>query len=864
MKSFKKVISLLAAFALLVTTLAVTAAAAESATDETAEQPVYFTKFTEDNFVGFGEYLAGEEGFDKIEGDKAESRVQEGDISYPLDGAVDIATKSTSSRGVRAIFKLDDTAKNYFKQLEEEAAAKYEENVQKAKEKAEKYGKEFKIDSVAKVFPTVKCNFFVKQSLTSKGLEIDTFICFAFILKDGTVCEAPITGGNARQTKNTNVSICKKVVKDGETKYEAVDLNEIESVRLEVYHWNTSLKEVIFSGFTVSGTGELPEREPIKLGDEKTAVAFNFDKEYRRDYAPSPKEILYCDIENPTGADGKRDGFNKKGKPGWSKWQCVGASQQYQSAYWFDRDQFDYALAVANRKDENGNLIGSGKFLMTFALESCVDAAGDPVKAEIKVHFSTYSKGYVTVIDEWQSPGTTVQYEIDVTDIDRSDVGMIIVCVQNYFYYDKNGELVEYPETGKEIEVDLGDGEKSKTVKYGTGVKWVGGIVPQVKISPITVKEPNQILTTAGTMKTTVPTTTKAATQEIEGAGYHFYDFVEAGRILEYGNQPLEPIQYYNDSKSVGDNVIMTDKEDDFYGGFKMKSLYSNDVAKQYQQHWTTMNKALMNKTGYKLETVLTDSQYRTVYNRMKQALAYANAPGAPGMLAYKVRVNSAKNGTYKLVNGKGKRTAGSGDDCTVEIGMQICCIDRYDTVSNYKYQGKGAVQTHYIDVSELSVDNILIIHPMAQNYANVDEDTGNACGMYDVDVDISAIYVAGNGKGTPTKTAPPTANDAEVDAIYAIYKQLPGLKLSDYTTESDWALLEKFIEACNGASVQTMNKLEAKGITTDIVGKLQEIYLWSGSGEDNGPDTGAATAPIAAVCLAAAAGFVFMKFRKK
>ena len=870
MKSFKKVISIIAALALLITTLAVTASVSVSAEDAVADAPVYFTKFTADNFVGFGEYSPGEEGYEEVDGDKTQTRVQEGDISYPLDGAVDLATKSTSSRGVRAIFKLDDTAKQYFKQLEDEAAAKYEENVKKAKEKAERQGKEFKIESVAKVYPSVKSTFFVKQSTTSKGLDIDLMIGYAFILKDGTVCESPIGYGMARQTKTVNVSICKKVLKDGETKYEAIDLDQIEYVRLEVYHWNSSLKEVIFAGFTVSGEGELPEREAIDVGNDKTAVAFNFDKEYRRDYAPSPKEILYCDVENPTDddgnpiEDGKRGGFNKKGNPGWSKWQCVGNSQQYQSAYWFDRDQFDYALAVANRKDENGNLIGSGKFLFTFSLESCVDAEGKPVKAELKVHFSTHSKGYVLVIDEWQDAGTTVQYEIDATQFERSDVGMIIFCVQNYFYYDKNGELVEYPESGKEVEVKLEDGDISKTVKYGTGVKWVGGIVPQVKMSPITVKEPNQILTTAAPLTTTVPTTTKAPTQEIEGAGYHFYDFVETGRILEYGNQPLEPIQYFNSSKDVGENVILVDEDDDFNGGFKMKSRYSNVVSKQYQQHWTTMDSKAMQKLGYEIETVLTEAQRRLVYNRMKQALAYANAPGAPGMLAFKAKVNSAKNGTFRLVGGKEKLISGSGEDCTVQIGMQIACYDYYDSIFSYKYQGKGGVQTHYMDVSELSVDQITIIHPMAQNYANVDKETGNACGMYDVDVDFSAIYVVGNGAGAPTKTQAATADNAEVEALYSLFKQLPGLELSDYKTEADWALLEKFIEACSLASVQTMNGLEAKGVTSDTIGKLQDLYLWGGGELDDGPDTGATAAPIAALCLAAAAGFVFMKFRKK
>ncbi|MGN0115313.1 MAG: hypothetical protein ACI396_08290 [Acutalibacteraceae bacterium] len=865
MKSIKKTISIIAALAILITTLTVAASLPASAEDTATEAPVYFTKFTADNFVGFGEYQRGEDGFDDIEDSTDQTRVQEGVVSYPIDGAVDIAAKSTDAHGVRTIFKIDDTAKNYFKQLEDEAAAKYEENVKKAKEKAEKQGKEFKIEDVATVYPSVKCTYFVKDSVTSKGIDIDTFVGFAFILKDGTVCDTGlVTGGNKYRTRTDTIPIRKKVIVDGETKYEAINLEDIEAVRLDIYHWNPSFKEVIFSGLTVSGKGELPERDPIELGDEKTAVAFNFDKNYRRDYAPSPKEIIYSDVENPEGEDGTKTGFNKRGNPGWMKWQCESASQQYQSAYWFDRDQFDYALALANRTDENGNLIGSGKFLITIGLESCVDAAGNPVKAEVQVNFSTYDHGYQNLVYAWQNPGETVQYEIDVSKLERSDVAQIVITVQNYWYYDKDGNVVEYPESGKEVDVDLGDGETSKTMKYGTGVKSIGGIIPQVKVSPITVMEPNHVITTAATKQTTMPTTTKAPTQEIEGAGYHFFDYEEDCRMAGYGNQAIEPIKYYNDSSKDDPNIIYTEKDDDFYGGFKMKSPLSNLVGKQYQQCWTTITAKATNDDKVEIETVITPEYGKKLKNKMAQALAYANAPNAPGMLAYKVKVNSAKNGTYKLSKGKPTLLSGNGEDCTVQIGVQIMCYDEFDSVVNFKYQAIGGVQTHFIDVSELTVDKIKQIHPMAQNYANVDQETGNACGLYDIDVDFSAIYVAGNGAGTPTKTQAPTANNSEVEAIYAIYKQLPGLNPSDYQTEADWALLEKFITACYDATVQTMNGLEAKGVTSEIIGRLQEIFFGTAGGFDDGPDTGATAAPIAAVIAAAAAGFVFMKLRKK
>ncbi|MGN0114626.1 MAG: hypothetical protein ACI396_04825, partial [Acutalibacteraceae bacterium] len=530
MKSFKKVISIIAAVAMLVTTLAVTASVSASAEDTASEAPVYFTKFTADNFIGYGEYKRGEDGFESEDGSTNQTQIQEPQsVTYPVDGAVDIKTKDYKSKGVRLLYKLDDTAKDYFKQLEDEAEAKYQENVQKAKEKAEKQGKEFKIESVAKVFPSVKGRFFINETVKSNDMDVDCYVTIGFVLKDGTMTDAIFGGGIKYATKDITVPIRKSKTVDGETVYNAVDLNDIEAVRLEVYHWDPSLKEVTFSGLTVSGTGELPEREAIEVGDEKTAVAFNFDKTYRRPYAPEPKEFLYCSVENPTDKDGNlledgnKKGFNKKGDAGWMKFKTEGANQQYQAAYWFDRDQFDYALALANKKDENGNLIGSGKFLMTIALEDCVDSKGKPVEAEVKVNLATTHHGYVTVVNAWQQPGTTVQYELDVSEIERSDVELVIVCIQNYWYYDKDGNVVEYPENGKDVSVDLGDGETSITKKYGTGVEWIGGMIPQIKCSPITVMEPNQVLTTATTMKTTAPTTTAAPTKEIEGAGYHFF-----------------------------------------------------------------------------------------------------------------------------------------------------------------------------------------------------------------------------------------------------------------------------------------------------------------------------------------------------
>lgn len=144
------------------------------------------------------------------------------------------------------------------------------------------------------------------------------------------------------------------------------------------------------------------------------------------------------------------------------------------------------------------------------------------------------------------------------------------------------------------------------------------------------------------------------------------------------------------------------------------------------------------------VETVISPEYTKIVKNRMAQALASANGPDGTGMLAYDVRVNSAKSGRYVLNDGKSELVSGSGADCSVQVGVQIMCYDQIDNVANYDYQTIGDIQTYYLDVSELTVDMISQIRPSVQNYANIDPSTGNACGVYDIAVDFSAIYVAG------------------------------------------------------------------------------------------------------------------------
>lgn len=857
MKSTKRLISVIAAIAMLVSAIAVSvsmpAAADNTATDNA---PEYFMQFSKDNFMGYTPFQSNEDGYNKV------TDMKEPQVTYLDNGTVNILQDDQRSTGLRPTFKLDqDAVKKYKARLEKEA----QERVAAKKEEAAKNGKTYEPERFRSSFPTVYMRVFLDQSyvkgtaMVDRGRWLQSDISYAilFKMKDGSIVKTyPKFGGGGvmYSTHTLDISFCK--LKDDST-YEAINMEDVEGIVFEFSHWNASVKEVTFSSPTVSGDGWLPEREPIDISDVSYPLtAAIWDKNYMQAYEPKPDQTLYS-------PDGVNYHAFKLGW-GWMQWVTRDTKNQYQEYYWVDRDVFDKALAVANQKDADGKLIGSGKMKLTVALDQCTDQNGDSVQAEIKITFNTNSRGYVTKVSAWQKPGESVEYEIDVSDLERSDTFGVIFNVQNWWYYDKDKNVVEYPVEGKEVEEN-----GKKVTKKGTGVERIY-ISPQVRFSPITVMQADEVATSA-TMASTAATTKKDTNVQMEGAGYHFIDFTEDIRWKAFGNAPDLPITYFNDSSDktlqAGYQAKTLDngEPNPWYGGFKIKTT-NQARNKQFQTCFITLGVKEADGT----KTPISVSRRTQLKNQMNQALAYARGPGAPGYLAFQVRVNSAKHPI-------------EGRDTSVECGMQFMCSDNGDlndtwtwadtyndyTREVYRYVNVGDTLEMFIDVSDdLDAKMIAAVHPMAQNYAILDQRTGSACGVTDVDVDFSSIYVAGNNTVTPTRATEATVNHSDADAIYALFKQLPGTKLSDYNTPEDWAKLDKFIAACNEASAQTMQYLfNNTSLTSDVYAQLLEIYMGDGGDYgDDAPDTGAAStaAPLAAAVAAIAAGYVIVKSRKR
>lgn len=820
--TLKKTLSIVLALVMLTATVA--AALSVSAVADEAPEVKLVQTFTADNYLGMALYDDGSPG----ETTGLELSKSTDNITFNDDGSFTMDSKDIGNHGMRVLFSVDDAMKTCFAEAQQVADEKYEKKVEEAKAKAEAEGKTFDESTVAKVNPALMAYFRIEKSLQAKAKADymrDTFLYYGYVKNDGTFLPVVKTGGNMYQEKATSFPLQYHTYRadklDELSEGDAIALenfDDIKAIYIEAYHWNAYDKAVTFSGLAVRGTPTISEFEAPDTGDAKTDVVVNWDPEYKQSYSGSPDRLTF------SADDGVEDEYKTSKKTGWMKYEVrtSGAQNQWMTYFFFDRDQFNKGVTVANKE---GN---SHKMKITFTLESCVDQENNPVKAMVDLTAAFYNGGYKTIINAWQEPGTSVTYEFDATDFTLNSVAGFRVAVQNFWYYDKDNNVVEYPEkTADSPDTDA----SGNTINYGTGVKRIY-IKPTARISPIEVALENEVHTNA---TVTSATTTEAPTDN-PGAGYHFFDFTPDTQAKEFGNSPDQIIYKDYTEKEGVDKLYDSD-----YGRVIIKS--DKKVQQQHQMGWLT-------RSSSDNLTIIPEAVQKRVYNQMKQALSYANGPGGLHLLACDATVIAAKHGTTK-------------EDCTIQCQIMIHAGGSVSSPVTEKWISIGKTSTLLLDVSELVLDDVAIVRLSPMNYANTDPDKGYACGVTNLEVEYSAVYVAGNSFAT---TARPTeeVNMAEAEAIYKLYKQLP----ATFTTREDILLLEQFINAYAEASIETQEYLAAKyALTMDDYGALLELFYELDLGGDiddyDEVDTGATT-PIAMFMAVAAAGFVLVKSRKK
>lgn len=429
------------------------------------------------------------------------------------------------------------------------------------------------------------------------------------------------------------------------------------------------------------------------------------------------------------------------------------------------------------------------------------------------------------------------------------------------------------------------------------------------------------------------PTPTQATTQSTSGngdyeyAGYHFYDFTEEAYSEFYGlASHASFVKYFYDGYYNQYEVL--DKNFDTDGtkqGYKSATPTKvNGDANYIKEYGDAKN---LVSGGYQFELnspyprnqvqhqamfyikgsdedkdrMSTSSEHKSMpaqnekYNfteQMANAIKYAKEnpdPTKKGYLAIDVYVANSVHGykntynsTYKAWCQKNGKTA-QNEKSPIEVQVMLfASVDGQDaTVRASQMLPVGEKKTLYLDVSELEASNISDIRISAHNYANLanKEQGGDnkMCGVTDVEVKYSAIYVPGNKNTdlTTTKnvTRPFSAKDAK--KIKKLYDALPGLKVSDYKTMADYKKLSAFIKAWTKASPATQKYCEEKyGIDYSKISMLEaDVYdklFGSGSGDADGdgngtsPGTGDIAFPMLSLVVAGLAGYVIVKTRKK
>ncbi len=896
MKISRRFVSVLIALAMIVSTVSLVASFSASAEDEAAAEKIYFQKFTEDNFVDYGLYTKTGTWEWEANGVAVDTKVPAASMTYNedsfrMESLVEQEVENSQGEtetvygvlGTSAIFSLDDTARDpeVWEIAKENGQKVYDETIATKETEAEKEAYAKSSPAAPTVYASVYVENAEKYNLDRKGevdttVMVDTQVVFSLQMKDGSFRRVSTTYMDMYQTK-LDIAIPMRYTEtvldadgnpvlddSGKAVTQPVvleNLDDVTGIKVEMYHWERKAQTIVVSNLTVSGSAELPELPPIEVEPgTQTATFFNFNSIYKKDYGGNPDKVNYS-------ADGEK--YTPKAV-GWANLRATlnNPLNQWQVYYQFDRDAANYALTVANME-------GNSKTMeVTVDLISCVDQEDQPVVAEIEFMFETYEKidGQTMQIfaNAWQQPGTSATYKFDVSQYDINMIKGVRFAIQNYAYYNEDGVICEWADTdgdGKQDSyVDL-DGNVVGNKEDGKEYKGIA-INMEANISPITVS----VDTTPPTTRTvtTTTTTTKDPNAEVEGAGYHFLEMTSTNFDDTFGNAPETIVitekgaittvnlkdQAIASKSSVEDDTYTSTYlgDDEDYLGPIIKLKSPTKVSQQHQMGWYVSSEYMAEReTGY-------DGPEFDYSDQVRQCVEYAQ--NAAGLLAVDVTVNSCKHGATK-------------EDCGAQIEVMIHTFDAAFSVDVMKWVSVGQTGTLFLDVSELNPDDVQMLRYVAQNYANVNPDTGNACGCTDVDVDFSPLYVPGNDQmAQTTQKVTVPADEDEAKYIADLYNALPGTNASDYTTYDQFLALEKFVQAYADASVATQKVLEEKyGITMDDYGVLMELYNtidvtqlvgFPGFGADGSPSTGAVAAPIGIALAACAAGYAVYKTRKK
>ena len=432
----------------------------------------------------------------------------------------------------------------------------------------------------------------------------------------------------------------------------------------------------------------------------------------------------------------------------------------------------------------------------------------------------------------------------------------------------------------------------------------------QAYVSPVTsvsTKPVDDTVTTTASQETT----TEATDAEYEHAGYHFYDWTLPTHARYFTNHPSYVNFYDKEKDEYTKTYLGTKWQGGYEEGYPKVVKGSDEIIKDFakdseglpsggyqvqiaspypriqQQHqvafWATseFEDADLKKESSDHGKLEGDKDGYNFMEQMRKGLEYAKNhtdPEKRGYLAIDVFVADNTHG-YKNTYNKtyaawckknGKKV--ESEKSRVQLAVNINAGDYSVEIMQYVYYNEKT--TLYLDVSELEVDEIysLRLSPMNyENMANVQQGGDNSlCGITDLDIRFSALYIPGKANSSLTTTIQVTEALSQKDAqkIKKLYDALPGLTVDDYETEEDYEKLLAFIKAWNESSIATQEYCQKEyGIDYITISMLEwDVYekFYGADGIFNNYGTGDIAFPMLALLVAGISGYVLIRTRKR
>ncbi len=93
-------------------------------------------------------------------------------------------------------------------------------------------------------------------------------------------------------------------------------------------------KAITFSGLSLNGTPTISEFPTPDTGTDTTAVALNWDFNYKKEYGGTPTKLLF------STDNGVTDKY-KKNNSGWMRYAPASTTKPWQTSFFYDRDAFN-------------------------------------------------------------------------------------------------------------------------------------------------------------------------------------------------------------------------------------------------------------------------------------------------------------------------------------------------------------------------------------------------------------------------------------------------------------------------------------------------------------------------------------------